>query len=184
MRRTTARRSCNFFVFFDKDEIHHIRIDANRDGKLPVDEAAGLLAMHCVANGRTLSDYILMLPARSQNPHGLAKKAEKLLRIADAARSLDLSPRQKQILDMLLRDQENKAIALKLNIAVRTVKFHVSNLLSKFGVENREQLVRKVMRMMRSQEWAAISALSAEADSSSTPSSPKNVVPLRASVAR
>jgi len=41
----------------------------------------------------------------------------------------------------LLENLSNKEIASKLNIAERTVKFHVSNLLTKFGVRRRADLI-------------------------------------------
>jgi len=50
----------------------------------------------------------------------------------------NLSRREQEVLDSLLENLSNKEIASKLNIAERTVKFHVSNLLNKFGVR-REQ---------------------------------------------
>jgi len=42
----------------------------------------------------------------------------------------------------VLSNRANKEIASKLNITVRTVKFHISTLLSKFGVETRTELAR------------------------------------------
>ena len=45
------------------------------------------------------------------------------------------------MLDSLLENLANKEIASKLNISERTVKFHVSNLLSKFGVRRRADLI-------------------------------------------
>ena len=45
------------------------------------------------------------------------------------------------MLDSLLENLSNKEIASKLNIAERTVKFHVSNLLNKFGVRRRADLI-------------------------------------------
>ena len=53
----------------------------------------------------------------------------------------NLSRREQKILDSLLENLSNKEIAGKLNIAERTVKFHVSNLLSKFGVRRRADLI-------------------------------------------
>jgi DNA-binding NarL/FixJ family response regulator len=52
-----------------------------------------------------------------------------------------LSRREQEVLDSLLENLSNKEIANKLNIAERTVKFHVSNLLSKFGVRRRADLI-------------------------------------------
>jgi DNA-binding NarL/FixJ family response regulator len=53
----------------------------------------------------------------------------------------NLSRREQEVLDSLLENLSNKEIAGKLNIAERTVKFHVSNLLSKFSVRRRADLI-------------------------------------------
>jgi DNA-binding NarL/FixJ family response regulator len=52
-----------------------------------------------------------------------------------------LSRREQEALDSLLENLSNKEIASKLNISERTVKFHVSNLLAKFGVRRRADLI-------------------------------------------
>jgi DNA-binding NarL/FixJ family response regulator len=55
--------------------------------------------------------------------------------------SADLSKREREVLDALLENLANKEIASRLNISERTVKFHVSNLLNKFGVRRRADLI-------------------------------------------
>jgi two-component system, NarL family, nitrate/nitrite response regulator NarL len=55
--------------------------------------------------------------------------------------SADLSRREQEVLNSLLENLANKEIGNKLNISERTVKFHVSNLLSKFGVRRRADLI-------------------------------------------
>ena len=55
--------------------------------------------------------------------------------------SADLSRREQEVLNSLLENLANKEIGSKLNISERTVKFHVSNLLSKFGVRRRADLI-------------------------------------------
>jgi len=57
------------------------------------------------------------------------------------AAAADLSRREQETLDALLENLANKEIASKLNISERTVKFHVSNLLNKFGVRRRADLI-------------------------------------------
>jgi len=52
-----------------------------------------------------------------------------------------LSRREREVLDALLENLANKEIATKLNISERTVKFHVSNVLAKFGVRRRADLI-------------------------------------------
>jgi DNA-binding NarL/FixJ family response regulator len=55
-------------------------------------------------------------------------------------RAVDISRRQRDVLDLLLDNLSNKEIASKLFVSERTVKFHVSNLLNKFGVRRPRRL--------------------------------------------
>ena len=48
-----------------------------------------------------------------------------------------LTPREREVLDLLATGATNKAIAGALFISEKTVSVHVSNLLGKLGVENR-----------------------------------------------
>lgn len=52
-----------------------------------------------------------------------------------------LSSRQREVRDFLLENLSNREIAERLHMSERTVKFHVSNLLSKFGVKRRADLI-------------------------------------------
>lgn len=52
-----------------------------------------------------------------------------------------LSRREREVLQAVLENLSNKEIAGQLNISERTAKFHVSNLLAKFGVERRTDLI-------------------------------------------
>lgn len=65
-----------------------------------------------------------------------------------------LTPRQNQVLRLILDAKVNKEIANDLHISVRTAKFHVSNLLAKFGVDSRMQIERlyrdRVQELLRS----------------------------------
>lgn len=67
-------------------------------------------------------------------------------RLAQAP-SVLLSPREREVLACLHGNLSNKEIARKLKISERTAKFHVSNLLTKFGVKRRVELI-----MLLSQE--------------------------------
>jgi DNA-binding NarL/FixJ family response regulator len=69
--------------------------------------------------------------------HVLKTGAAQLLPASHTA----LSRREKEVADALLSNLSNKEIASKLNISERTVKFHVSNLLEKFGVGRRADLI-------------------------------------------
>jgi two-component system nitrate/nitrite response regulator NarL len=64
--------------------------------------------------------------------------ASRRLRVDSTA---DLSRREKEVLSLLLENLANKEIGGRLNISERTVKFHVSNLLGKFAVRRRADLI-------------------------------------------
>jgi DNA-binding NarL/FixJ family response regulator len=51
----------------------------------------------------------------------------------------DLSVREVQVLELIVRGLANKQIAYSLSIAEHTVKNHVKNILSKLGVQDRTQ---------------------------------------------
>ena len=52
-----------------------------------------------------------------------------------------LTPRELEVLHELAHGQQNKEIAAKLVISERTVKFHVSAILSKLAAGNRTEAV-------------------------------------------
>jgi PAS domain S-box-containing protein len=54
---------------------------------------------------------------------------------------IHVTPRERDVLVLLLRGLENKQIAAELGIAEQSVKEHVSSLLAKFAVPNRASLV-------------------------------------------
>jgi DNA-binding NarL/FixJ family response regulator len=71
------------------------------------------------------------------------------------APEVEISRREREVLDLLLENLSNKEIAAKLFVAERTVKFHVSNLLSKFGVHRRADLIVMWMRRATAFPWQA-----------------------------
>jgi NarL family two-component system response regulator LiaR len=65
------------------------------------------------------------------------RTGRKAFRSPDAS----LSRREKEVLQLLLENLSNKEIASRLSISSRTAKFHVSNLLAKYGVGSRVDLL-------------------------------------------
>ncbi len=66
--------------------------------------------------------------------------------VADQANGLHgtrdgLTPRQREVMDLLARGQSNKEIARVLNLAEGTVKLHVTAILKAFNVNNRTRAV-------------------------------------------
>jgi NarL family two-component system response regulator LiaR len=53
----------------------------------------------------------------------------------------DLTKRERQVLALMVQGKTNQEIAEHLTLSVGTVRFHVSNILSKLGVSNRTEAV-------------------------------------------
>jgi two-component system, NarL family, response regulator LiaR len=57
-----------------------------------------------------------------------------------------LTPREREVLELIARGRSNKRIALELGMAEKTVKTHVSHLLAKLGVADRTQAALYAVR--------------------------------------
>jgi DNA-binding CsgD family transcriptional regulator len=138
----------NIYFFYEKNTgVSHFHVEAGPDGGFPVDQAAGLLAMHCMVRGQSPSDYVVMVQAEDEALEGLSEKAAVLLQAGNSVHSqLKLTRREEEVLSGLMKSLANKEIASNLNLSERTVKFHVSSLLAKFRVRGRMELVREASR--------------------------------------
>ena len=136
------------YFFYEKSTgVSHFHVEAAPDGQFPVEEAAGLLAMHCMVRGQSPRDYVVMVQATHEALEGLTEKAEKLLQAGHSVgSSVKLTRREEEVLGGVMRSLANKEIAASLNLSERTVKFHVSSLLTKFRVRGRMELVREATR--------------------------------------
>jgi NarL family two-component system response regulator LiaR len=63
-----------------------------------------------------------------------------------ASKDYNLSDREREILKLMIEGLSNIAIAERLVISQSTVKFHVSNILSKLGVSSRTEAVALALR--------------------------------------
>jgi two-component system, NarL family, response regulator LiaR len=76
------------------------------------------------------------------------KAAARLMQAVSAPESPEaLTERETGVLRLLAQGQSNKQIARSLHIAEKTVKTHVSNILSKLGVQSRTQATLYAVRI-------------------------------------
>jgi DNA-binding CsgD family transcriptional regulator len=121
------------------------RVQAEPDGGMPVEQVAGLLAMHCLVRGQAPEDFEVMVVARESLLQTVSERAEQLLAAGRAiGTGVKISRREQEVLDGVLQGLGNKEIGNRLRVSERTVKFHVSSLLAKFGVSDRIALSREV----------------------------------------
>ena len=131
------------FVFFDRRTgTRRFEIKASEDGGFPVDQAASLLAIQCVARQQDPRDFSVMVALNEDLVDGLVDRATQLIQsCAETKLPVPLSRRQHEVLSAVAQNLTNKEIAGRLNVSVRTVKFHVSALLEKFEVRGRVDLM-------------------------------------------
>lgn len=148
MRPTQPAIKKEKFFFYEKNTgVSHFHVEADEQGRFPVEQAAGLLAMHCMVRNQTPDDYVIMVQADKSHLAGLVDKAQKLLEAGRSVKShVKLTRREEEVLNGVMRSLANKEIAASLNLSERTVKFHVSSLLAKFRVRGRMELVREAVQ--------------------------------------
>jgi DNA-binding NarL/FixJ family response regulator len=119
------------------------RVDATAAGKLPVEQAASLLAVHCLMSGKTVNDYEVLVILRENFLGSVAQSAQELLYMMARSIQCDvgLSPREQEVLDGVRTLLSNKEIGARLNIKERNVKHAVTALFRKFKVRNRVSLM-------------------------------------------
>ena len=64
----------------------------------------------------------------------------------DVPPSVDLTPREAEVLTLIARGKSNTEIAEELFVSAATVKTHINNLFGKIGVRDRAQAVRYALR--------------------------------------
>ena len=154
------------FIFLDKQTgTPRFEVSAGADGRLPIDQAVYLLAMHCLVRGQAPKDFDVMVSADEDLIGSLAPRAKKLIHtcLASAA-PVPLSSRQQEVLRGVLQNLTNKEIAAKLKLTERTVKFHISSLLQKFEVGGRVSLMQKTAYLLSADNAPGQGALHAAPD--------------------
>jgi DNA-binding NarL/FixJ family response regulator len=89
-------------------------------------------------------DTVPAVMRRVPEPQPQAPEAQQTLRSFE---SLGLTPRQADVLALLLKGLPNKLIARELSLSVETVKDHVAAVLRALGVNSRTQAVLAVSQM-------------------------------------
>ena len=105
-------------------------------------------ALHVVMQGGIYVPQMTMSgEGEAPGPGGSDPKSFAATLSAAAMAAFKLTPRQTDVLALLLRGLSNKLIARELNLSVETVKDHVAAVLRALGVNSRTQAVLAVSQM-------------------------------------
>jgi two-component system, LuxR family, response regulator FixJ len=76
-----------------------------------------------------------------------AQNRENVDRLADLkAREESLTPREREVLALVVDGKANKVIAIDLGLSERTVEIHRANVMRKLGLRNQTDLIRFALR--------------------------------------
>lgn len=87
------------------------------------------------------------LPAGYPHPSAESRSVATAAALPVSIETLGLTPRQTEVLLLLLQGQPNKGIARELGLSVETVKDHVAAVLRSLGVSSRTQAVLAVSQL-------------------------------------
>jgi DNA-binding NarL/FixJ family response regulator len=102
------------------------------------------------SGGDTAPGVFRPAPELPGAPLGAAARPEPHQKMPTMA-DVGLTPRQSEVLSLLLQGLPNKLIARQLNLSVETVKDHVAAVLRALGVSSRTQAVLAVSQMTQGQ---------------------------------
>lgn len=120
---------CLMLTAYDDDEASYTAVLAGAAGYVLKDiKGQGLLdSIRRVAAGRTLMD------------RAVTKRVVESVTTTGRGPDIELSLRERQVLDLIAEGLTNRQIGESLELAEKTVKNYVSGLLAKLGMERRTQ---------------------------------------------
>ena len=99
-----------------------------------------------VSNGETVIDQFIFHQIVNDYTR-LSKKVAEKNESLKKENIEELTPREQEILQHLVKGLTNKEISAATNLAVDTVKTHLRNIFRKFGVKNRTQAITQAMKL-------------------------------------
>jgi len=104
-------------------------------------------AMGYVLKEEALDTIVEAIRAASRGESWLSPRvAAKVMKRGIGTEEVPLTERELEVLRLMAKGLSNKGIASELFISERTVKFHISNILSKLGVFSRTEAVLYAIR--------------------------------------
>ncbi|HBX22086.1 MAG TPA: DNA-binding response regulator [Desulfotomaculum sp.] len=78
-----------------------------------------------------------------------SKSNEKQEQPEDTTPTVELTPREREILHFLVKGMTNKEISAATHLAVDTIKTHLRNIFRKMGIKNRSQAITQGLKLLK-----------------------------------
>ena len=90
-------------------------------------------------------DHVLLTAVRRALELASEDREQRIAAREVQARLMTLTPREHQVLDMVVAGKANKVIAIDLDLSIKTVEFHRAHVMEKMGADSLAELVQTVM---------------------------------------
>lgn len=114
-----------------------IMVLSTYDGDVDIHNALRAGALGYLLKGAPSEELVQAI--RTVNSGRRYIPASVATRLAEYIYGLDLTPRELEVLTLIVKGRSNKDIAITLSISEATVKTHINNIFSKLGVNDRTQ---------------------------------------------
>lgn len=122
-------------------------LDPNQLVELVRAAARGEPAMTPQLAAKILAEFARLSPAEQRDRSAAKPAIPATSRDQEDTGTLEaLTPREREVLELLIQGKQNKEIAAKLVISENTVKFHLKNILQKLHLHTRAQVVAFALR--------------------------------------
>jgi len=78
-----------------------------------------------------------------------SKSNEQQKQLEEAVPTVELTPREREILHFLIKGMTNKEISAATHLAVDTIKTHLRNIFRKMGIKNRSQAITQGLKILK-----------------------------------
>ncbi len=129
-----------------------VLVIAERAGQAQVERALAAGADGYTLKATSLTEFVDAVRTISEgelvlHPAVAATLARNFSSLANGNRAgATLTPRQREIVELMVQGLQNKQIARRLDIGVETVKTHISRILDRLGVSSRTEAVVIALR--------------------------------------
>jgi NarL family two-component system response regulator LiaR len=129
-------------------DIQVIALTSFQEGEM-VQEALKAGAISYLLKNVSMDDLVRAIQDANRGQATMSQEAvQALVQVTsrDAKPEFDLTPREFEVLELLVEGLNNPEISERLYISIGTTRTHVSNILSKLGVSNRAEAIAVALR--------------------------------------
>lgn len=155
MKTISLEQKASSFIICDKNARVLFTVHLIDKQEELVDRMSFLIAAYSLMHGINIEDFRILVEPIVPVMKAISSRVKSLLEELKGtfdSNFVRITKREKEVLSLVCSGHSNKEIANILFISERTAKFHVSSILAKYDVTDRQRLVSKVLGNLKSIE--------------------------------